>query len=315
MRVVSRTEIERSLDLRLAFAAVEEAFKAFSAGQIVVPPVGYLPFDDPPGDVHIKFGHRRGDEVFVIKIASGFYENPKLGMPSSNGMMLVFDATTGIPLAVLQDEGILTDIRTAIAAALVGYRARPGKGKKVGVVGAGIQAKRQIECVRFLDPESEFRVWSRREEAARKLVADLGDGFGRISVESDLPALCGWAEFIHTTTPAADPVIESGWIGPGTHITAVGADAPGKQELDVEILARADLILVDSKEQCVDHGEVRTAWEKGRIEDQVLMEFGAYLSAGEKPALTVDSITVADLTGIAPQDIAISKSVWNALRD
>src|SRR5882672_6634041 len=114
MKIYDRAEIEAAIDPRAAIDAIAEGYAAFSKGEVTTPPVGYLEFQNPPGEMHIKYGYRIGSDVWVIKIATGFYENPATnGLPSSTGLVLVFSAKTGFPQALLLDEGFLTNIRTA----------------------------------------------------------------------------------------------------------------------------------------------------------------------------------------------------------
>src|SRR5580658_7578580 len=124
---------------------MENGFVAYSRGEVVVPPVGHLDFADPPGDCHIKYGYIRGDDTFTVKMATGFYRNPDIGLPSSNGAMLVFSARTGEPLALLHDEGYLTDVRTAAAGAVAAKYLAPREVECIGMVGAGTQAHLQLQ--------------------------------------------------------------------------------------------------------------------------------------------------------------------------
>ena len=142
--IIGRDEIERILPRVDLLDIMEEGFAAYSRGEVTVPPPGELLFDDPPGDVHIKYGYIRNDDYYVIKIASGFYRNPELGLPSSNGLMLLFSRQTGCLTAVLLDEGRLTDVRTAAAGAVVAKYLAPKTVGCIGIVGAGIQARLQL---------------------------------------------------------------------------------------------------------------------------------------------------------------------------
>ena len=124
------------------------------ASKAVVPPVGELVLQDPPGDVHIKYGYLTDDDYYVIKIASGFYENPKLGLPSSNGLMLVFEQKTGELRSILLDEGHLTDVRTAVAGAIAARYLAPSNVSRIGILGTGIQARLQLQ---YLQPVTSCR--------------------------------------------------------------------------------------------------------------------------------------------------------------
>ena len=312
---LSRAEIEAAVDLDRAFIALEEGFKAAAAGQVQMPPVGYLGFPAYNGDCHIKFGHIAGDSVFVVKIATGFYDNPAKGLPTTSGMMIALSAGTGAVVAILRDEGWLTDLRTALAGAIATRAGMRADARRIGIVGAGTQARFQIRAAAHLLREREptFAVWARSPEKLEALRRDLeGEG---IAVEpvTELEALCAQSDALITTTPAAAPIIRDDWIRPGMHITALGADAPGKQELDSALVALADTRIADSLEQSLDHGEFAAAAKVGLIDAGDCVELGAVL-AGDVPARrSNDDITIADLTGIAVQDIAIARVVLDGI--
>src|SRR4030065_615645 len=157
--VVPLAEIKRALAPPPPIPLIEEGFVAYSRGEVVVPPVGELVFNDPPGDVHIKYGYIKGDDFYVIKIASGFYDNPKLGLPSGDGLMLVFSRKTGVLEAILLDEGYLTNLRTAVAGAVVAKYLAPREATAVGIVGAGGQGRMQRDRLRRGREFHEVGVW------------------------------------------------------------------------------------------------------------------------------------------------------------
>lgn len=312
---LSRAEIEAAVDLDRAFIALEEGFKAAAAGQVQMPPVGYLGFPTHNGDCHIKFGHVAGDAIFVVKIATGFYDNPAKGLPTTSGMMIALSAETGAVVAMLRDEGWLTDLRTALAGAIATRAGMRADARRIGIVGAGTQARFQIRAAAHLLREREpvFACWARSPEKLEALRRDLeGEGIA-IEPVAELEGLCARSDALITVTPAATPIIRDDWIKPGTHITALGADAPGKQELDTALVALADTRIADSLEQSLDHGEFAAAAAVGLIDAGDCVELGAVL-AGDVPARgSDDDITIADLTGIAVQDIAIARVVLDGI--
>ncbi len=145
MKILTLDQIKSALPSVDLMGEIESGFIAYSQGRAVVPPVGELVMQDPPGDVHIKYGYLMGDDYYVIKIASGFYDNPKLDLPSGNGLMLVFSQKSGVLEAVLLDQGHLTDIRTAVAGAIAAKYLAPSKVARIGIVGTGVQARLQLE--------------------------------------------------------------------------------------------------------------------------------------------------------------------------
>ncbi len=312
--VVPLAEIKKALAAIDPLPLIEAGFVAYSRGRAVVPPVGELVFDDPPGDVHIKYGYIKGGDVYVIKIASGFVDNPKRGLPSGDGLMLVFDQKTGRLEALLLDEGYLTNLRTAVAGAIVAKYLAPQEVTAAGIIGAGVQGRMQLEWLRRVRAFDEAVVWGIDE---RELAAYRHDmERPGLNVRTTLRAedVAAAANLIVTCTPSIRPLLKAEWIRPGTHITAMGSDTAEKQELDPAILARADRVVVDSLSQSELRGEVYRAVAAGAIGRESLVELGRVI---EDPALRRASegeITVADLTGVAVQDIMISQAVWTAVK-
>lgn len=294
-------------------ACMERSFTSYSSGEATVPPVGTLTFEQPPGDVHIKYGYLKGSPYYVIKIASGFYDNPSLGLPGSNGLNLVFQQNTGEMACILLDEGYLTDLRTALAGAVVAKHFGPEKVDRIGIVGTGLQARFQLEQLALVTDCREVTVWGRSEEKAEAYRIDMeAKGFS-ISIAAKATELTTTCNLIVTTTPSNTPLLPATGLRPGTLITAMGADTLGKQELDPTILERADLIALDSRSQCIHHGEIHKAWADGLLQENQLAEIGDLISSGRTRARAED-IIVADLTGIATQDMLISELVLNRLK-
>jgi ornithine cyclodeaminase len=311
--VHQREAIERAaagLDL---LPALEAGFAAYSRGEVVVPPVGELLFEDPPGDTHIKYGYIRGDEVFVVKIASGFYENPARGLAASSGCMLVFSQETGHLRSVLLDEGHLTDLRTAAAGAIAAKFLAPDGPDAIGVLGTGTQARLQVEALQRVRPCTRVVAWG-RSPASLDRYAGAMEPRGYEVVRADTPAEVARAcRLIVTCTPAEEPLLTREMIRPGTHITAVGSDTPGKQELDAAILPAADVVVGDSLSQCELRGEIHRAIRAGVFSIDRALELGHVIAEPSKGRATAEQITVADLTGVAVQDIQIAKAVAAAL--
>ena len=308
MKTLSLKEIKAALPSVDLMAEIEQGFVAYSQGRAVVPPVGELVMQDPPSDVHIKYGYLTGDDYYVIKIASGFYENPKLDLPSSNGLMLVFSQKTGALEAVLLDEGYLTDVRTAVAGAIAAKYLAPSIIDRIGIVGTGMQARLQLE---YLVPVTDCRdglVWGRSADKLAAYEQDVTEKGFRVSTTTDADDIMASCKLIVTTTPAARPIL-SGPAQSGTHITAVGSDTHDKQELDAGILQHADVVVADSISQCLERGEIHQALKSNAITEADLVELGSIIAGDAAGRESDDQITVADLTGVAVQDIQISKAV------
>ena len=291
---------------------IEEGFVAYSQGRVVVPPIGEMIFDRPPGDVHIKYGYIRGDDHFVIKVASGFYDNPKIGLPTGNGLMLLFSQKTGELECLLLDEGYLTNLRTAAAGAVAAKYLAPRKVRTAGILGAGVQGRMQLEHLRKVRDFEEALVWGLSEEELEAYRRDMEPLGFRIRTTLEAAEVAAASNLIVTCTPSTRPLLRAEWIRPGTHITAVGSDTPDKQELDPAILAKAARVVVDSLSQSELRGEVFKAVGAGAIARDRLVELGSVIAEEKHRRASDEEITVADLTGVAVQDIQISKAVWNA---
>jgi ornithine cyclodeaminase len=312
--VVPLAEIKKALEGVDLLPLIEAGFVAYSRGLSVVPPVGELVFEDPPGDVHIKYGYIKGGDIYVVKIASGFADNPKRGLPSGDGLMLVFDQRTGVLQAALLDEGYLTNLRTAVAGAVVARYLAPRDVSAVGILGAGVQGRMQLDWLRRVRRFDEAVVWGVDEDELALFRRDM-EGPG-LTIRTTLRAeeVAAAANLIVTCTPATRPLLRAEWIRPGTHISAIGSDTAAKQELDAAILARADLVVVDSLSQSELRGEVFRAVSAGAIGRERLVELGRVIEDPGLRRASADEITVADLTGVAVQDIQISAAVWDRLR-
>lgn len=310
MITLTRSEIEALIDFDAAAHAIKAAYVVTSLGQVNLPPVGHITFAQG-ADCHIKYGHMAGDANFVIKVATGFPENDAKGLPSGNGLVLVLSAVTGMVEAMLHDEMMLTDIRTGIGGAIASRALARADSRVALVVGTGPQARRQIEAHAALMPNLSFQVWGRASTKVDDLIADLAPHIG-VKRAYDLEDATRSADVVITATGSKSPILKLDWVQPGTHITAVGADAPGKQELEIGLVARADVLAVDLVAQCLDHGEVSHAAAKGLITADDLHEIGTLLNGTSLGRVDDSQITITDLTGIAAQDIAMANTVLAA---
>lgn len=309
---LGRSEIEALIDLPGAAPAIEAAYIATSEGRVNLPPVGHITFPEASADCHIKYGHMQGSAHFVIKVATGFPANADVGMPTGNGLVLVMSAQTGKATAILHDEMLLTDIRTGLGGAIASRALARAHASRLLVLGTGPQAQWQVRAHAALMPGlSQIGLWGRDVDRTRKAIAALTPDH-IIHHEPDLEQAARDADIIVTATGATHPLICSDWIKAGTHITAVGADAPGKQELDIDLVAGADLVAVDLVSQCIDHGEISHAVGCGKLPSNRLVELGTILSEPSKGRRDDREITIADLTGIAAQDIAMAHAVMEA---
>jgi ornithine cyclodeaminase len=314
MRIIPREEIDAVLPKIDLMAEIEEGFIAYSRGRAVVPPVGELVLHDPPGDVHIKYGYIKGDDYYVIKVASGFYENPVSNLlPSSNGLMLMFSQNSGELVAVLLDEGSLTDIRTAVAGAIAAKCLAPSQVTRIGIIGSGIQARLQLE---YLAPVTECRrvlVWGRNQASLDDYAAEMASHGFEVATTMKARDVMATCNLIVTTTPAEKAILKTADLRRGIHITAVGSDTPEKQELQTAILGRADLVVADSMAQCLERGEIHQALKTKKLNRTDIVELGSIIAGDAAGRTTDQQVTVADLTGVAVQDIQIAKAVYSVV--
>jgi ornithine cyclodeaminase/alanine dehydrogenase-like protein (mu-crystallin family) len=309
MKVVQQEQIKEILKSIDLIPIIEQAFVTYSQGKIVTASISELIFKNPPGDVHIKSGYVLADDCYVIKIASGFYQNPSLGLPSSNGLMLVFSQRTGVLLAILLDQGYLTDVRTAVAGAIAAKYLAPTQVNKIGIIGCGTQARLQLLYLQSIIPCREVIVWGRSLNKMIDFQREMNEQGFSVQVTQTIAELTAHCQLIVTATNATAPLLWAEQIKPGTHITAIGADSADKQELDEAIFAKADIIAVDSKSQSVERGETHHALKKHKIAPTAIYELGNIIAGISQKRTTDQQITIADLTGLAAQDIAIAKTV------
>ncbi len=318
LKTISLSEIKRVIHKNSAIdliQTIEEGFVMYSQKKVIVPPVGYLGFKNPPGDVHIKYGYIEGDDYYVIKIASGFYDNPSMGLNTGNGMMLLFSQKTGETLSILLDEGYLTDIRTAAAGAVAARHLAPSKISCIGIVGTGVQARLQLEYLKPVIDCREVIVWGRNTDKLASYKNDPSLSDFSITTTTDIHYLASRCNLIVTTTPARKALLMAADIRPGTHITAMGADADGKQEIDPEIFSKADIIVADSKDQCIDHGDIGYAVREKLIDPSCIVELGEVIENKSLARSNDQQITITDLTGVAIQDIQITRHVYLMLSE
>lgn len=313
MRVFELAEIKRVLPKLDLFPLIKEGFKAYSLGLTVVPPVGELLFDDPHGDVHIKYGYIKGDDYYVIKIASGFYGDVSLDISATQGgVMLLFDQKTGKEVGILVDECYLTNVRTAVAGGICAELFAPKKIDFIGIVGTGVQARMQVKYLSNIIECRKIKVWGRNQKSVEKYIKDMSVENWEVTRAIKTDEIAETCDLIITTTPSNTPLLKNDNLKKGTLIIAVGSDSPGKQELDEKILQDADYIIADSIVQCMDRGEISHGIKNNIINQDEIAELGNLIDNKKNVSCGENQIIVADLTGVAVQDIQIAKAVYKA---
>ncbi len=311
LRLLNETEIRGLLGPAEAYEAVRDAFIRLAKGEAILPGVIHLDIPGTRTEAHIKGAYLRGTKHFAVKVASGSYDNPSRGLPSGGGMFLVFDATTGLPAAVLFDNGSLTDVRTGAAGALAADLLAKKGVDRAGILGVGSQARYQLDALLRVRKPRVVVAWGRDRGKAEAYAAEMAAKHG-IPVEAvgSPEVACRGSDLLITVTPSHEPLVHANWVEPGMHITAVGADSPDKQELDAEVLRKATKVVADRLDQCLRLGEIHHAVEAGLLrKEDVYGELGE-LAAGMKRGRESDEeITVADLTGVGIQDAAVANRV------
>lgn len=305
MLILEEAEIRRLVNDAEIVDRMREALIAQSRGECDTPMPMHLDIAPAGGEVHIKSSYRRGGRYYALKMATSFPRNVERGLSSGNGMMLLASAETGEPLALLADAGHLTDVRTAAATAMTA-RELGREDTSIGILGSGIQARLSARLHASVLPLKEILLWGRTPErvaACRDEIAALVPGVEVIVVSSPAEAGAG-TRLIVTATASREPLLHYHDLLPGTHVSAVGADSPGKRELDAGILRHAAIVLADSRAQCERLGELQHApseWARA-------IEIGAWCAA--PVAFPPDAVTVADFTGLGVEDLYIAESVY-----
>ncbi len=303
-----------SLDLA-AVDSVERAFVALAEGGVVMPPILSMEIAEAHGEVDVKTAYIPGFEGFAIKVSPGFFDNPKLGLPSLNGLMILFSAKTGLVEALLLDNGYLTDIRTAAAGAVAARHLAP-EVECAGVMGTGVQARLQLQAAHLVRPFSRALVWGRDAAKAKACADDIAATLGiEAAAEADPARLVAQSQLVVTTTPAREPVLRADWLHPGLHVTAMGSDQAGKNEIDPEALARADRYVADRVSQCETLGELRSAIAARLMTAERIPELGQVIRDPSLGRRRAEDVTIADLTGTGAQDTAIASFAFGRARE
>ena len=290
---------------------IEEAFKSLALGKTVMPPILRVDIEKYHGESDVKAAYIEGLDSYAIKVASGFFNNPKLGIPSSNGLMILLDSQTGVIKTVLLDKGYLTDVRTAIAGAISAKYLSNSDSSIAGVIGAGIQARLQLESLLLVRKINKAYIWARETEKANKFCEELKHLNINLEVCNLIEDVVKKSDIVITTTPSKSPLIKNDWLKKGLHITAMGSDAEQKNELEPLIVKSCDYYIPDSLSQTKILGELHHAINKNIVpSDKNYNELGNVILNPNLGRKNKDDITVCDLTGTGVQDTAIARHTF-----
>ena len=312
--ILNSSEIKNCIHLNeQLIPVIEDAFKSLALGKTTMPPILRLDIEKYHGESDVKAAYIEGLDSYAIKVASGFFNNPKLGLPSSNGLMILLDSQTGVLKSVLLDKGYLTDVRTAIAGAIAAKHLSNKEASNAGIIGAGIQAKMQLEALLLVRKIKSANLWSRDSEKTKIFAENLKKTINiNINLCETPHEVVNLSEIVITTTPSKSPIIKSEWLKKGLHITAMGSDAEQKNELDPQIIKDCDLYIPDNQSQTSILGELHHAIKNGIISSEIeFNDLGKIILDPSLGRKNINDITIADLTGTGVQDTAIARHTFS----
>lgn len=314
--LVSEDELRRVVSMdREGLEAVRLGFAKLSSGEVVQPPIMHIEIAEHNGEVDLKGAYVKGLGSFALKLSSGFFENHKRGLPSASGLMVLVSAETGVPQALLLDNGYLTDVRTGLAGALAAELLAPEAVSTVGILGSGAQARYQFRALTLVRDFERVLVWSRSKANAERYAQEMSAELGRPVSVAGAEEVVSSSQVVVTTTPSLQPVLRSEWVHSGQHITAMGSDSAGKNELDPAVLGDADVVVCDHRGQCLQFGELRSAVASGAVPaNRRVAELGEVIMGERAGRTSADQVTVADLTGTGVQDTMIARLALERVR-
>jgi alanine dehydrogenase len=314
--LINDNEVRDLIGMKEAIVAVEDAFRAFAEGRATMPAKTYLDFSQYSGDLRVMPA-AIGSTYAGVKIVNSHAHNPERGLPAVMGTYLLVAQETGVPLAII-DATYLTAVRTGAASAVATKFMARQDSKSVGLVGSGVQAHFQLEAMFAVLDIKRVVAWAPSNDSERRsrFVDEMAARFPDLEISgTDLIADAADSEVVCTTTPSHGPLVNDDMIKPGTHINAVGADGPGKQELEPALLKRSRII-VDEWEQASHGGEINVPFLGGELDKEDVTGSLPEVIAGRlKGRESDDQVTVFDSTGLAIEDIAVASLVYDRALD
>ena len=313
--VLTGSEVMQVLDMDLALAATQEAFRAYGEGRVNMPPKAYLTLAQ--GDFRAMYGEifLPGDHICGLKWVNVHPGNPARGLLTVMAKIILNDPDTGLEFADL-DGTHITDYRTGAAGGVAARYLARSDATRVGLIGAGAQARTQVAAILKVRSIQEIVVFDRHREHSQTLAAELLATYGvEARAAGEVAEAVTGQDIVVTTTPSRTPVVKREWVSPGTHINAIGADAAGKQELDPAILTTAKVV-VDDWAQASHSGEINVALAGGDLTPEQIYGSLGDIVAGKKPGrVAPEEITVFDSTGLIIQDLALALAVYQRAKE
>ena len=314
--ILSKGEVQSCLPMKRTIEAVRDAYIAFAKGRVQQPPVAHLDVKQYNGEVDIKSGFVEDFDIIGTKIASGYYDNHKRGLPPGVAVIVLMDLKTSLPIAVM-DGTYITAYRTGAAGAVAASVLARKNAKNVGIIGTGTQGRMQVHALKELFEIERIYAWDVSEASAEQYSEEMTKKLGiDVIAVTDVKTAVQDTDIVVTVTPSREALVMNDWIGEGVHINAIGADGPGKQELDPQIVARADKVVVDSLSQCRRIGEIQHALAQNLITEKIVhAEIGQILTGEKRGRESDKEITLFDATGLAAQDIAAAHVVYEQAKE
>ncbi len=307
--LLTQRDIERLMTMKTALRVVEQAFKAQANGAVLMPPKIYLTLPDGVSDFRAMPAYLAHPAACGIKWVNVHPRNRTKGLPTVMAIIVINDPATGFPLAVLDGLSV-TRMRTGAAAGVAAKTLARPRSKVVGLVGCGAQALSQLHALAERFALQEVRVWGYRSGESRRFCRQMRRRIPAALVPVATVASCvREADIVVTITPSRRPLVMRDWIRPGTHINAIGADAPGKQELDPRLLREA-IVVVDDRAQAIHGGEINVPVAKGQFRPAAIRAtLGEILLGRAAGRTSPQDITIFDSTGVAVHDVALGHAV------
>ena len=312
--LLTQREVARLVEVRATIRVIRDAFKAMARGEAAMPPKLYLPL--PGGnDFRAMPAYIRRPPACGVKWVNVHPRNPRLGLPTVMAVIVLNDPATGVPLAIM-DGLLITKLRTAAAAAVAAQALARPESRVVGLIGCGAQADAQLLALAEVFRFSRVKVWGYFPGEARRFARRMRRLLPGITFEpcATIEQSVRDVDLLVTLTPARRPLVQRAWVAPGTHINAIGADAPGKQELDPAILREATIV-VDEREQAIHGGELNVPIRRGQLRSRdIHATVGEILIGRKRARRSARELTVFDCTGLAVHDVALGAAVVRQAR-
>lgn len=309
--VLNDRDVEQMLIMDKVIELMMIAFREKGLKRVQMPPKVYLFFDKYQGDLRAMPAYFESLDVAGVKLVNSHPQNPLLyGLPTVMAVILLFNPKTGEPLCIMNGTQI-TRIRTAAAAAVATKYLARSNSEVLGIIGAGALAAPHIDALTKVLSVSKIYVYDIIKAKAERLASEYENKLGVNVVAVDDPKVAvSQADVVVTLTPARHPIVKNEWVNEGAHINAMGADAPGKQELDPEILKRAKIV-VDDIEQAAHSGEINVPLSQGIITlNHIYAELGEIVAGIKKGRESEKEVTIFDSTGLAIQDVITAYHVY-----